>query len=226
MRANGLFRTILKTNQLLHAKFCPGRRFRVYARMSTSWRIARPGGAQRVPWHVWRTPWMDKRLGLSGLRRIGTEMDAMAKKKHAGTENLRAMRERQSAEDRPPALSHGINSFLAHGRLPDAVRERLDAFQSGVISDLGGADNVTMAQRTLVESSQLCFGVVLLGNAWIAQNGAVQPNGKPVYILNVLAAYLNTLRLNLMALGLERRTKTAQTLDDYIRSNNATAVNP
>jgi hypothetical protein len=153
---------------------------------------------------------------------IGTEMDAMAKKKHAGTENLREMRERQTAEDRPPALSHGINSFLAHGRLPDAVRERLDAFQSGMISDLGGADNVTQAQRTLVESSQMCFGVVLLGNAWIAENGVTQSNGKPQFILTILATFLNTLRLNLMALGLERRTKTAQTLDDYIRRNDAT----
>jgi hypothetical protein len=145
----------------------------------------------------------------------------MTKKRHAGTDNLAQMRDAQRAEDRPPALKHGINAFVMQGRLPDDIRERLDLFESGMVSDLGGNDNVTTAQRTLIESSRMCFGVVLLAGKWIAENGAVQPNGKPVYILNILAAYLNTLRLNLMALGLERRTKTAQTLDEYIRSNDA-----
>ena len=138
----------------------------------------------------------------------------MKNKRHAGTENLARMRERQRAEDRPPGLKHGINSFLMRGQLPDAVRKRLDAFETGMVTDLGG--DPTTGQQTLIESTRVCFGVILLAAVWIAENGAVRKSGRPHYILNILAAYLNTLRLNLMALGLERRTKTAQTLESVV----------
>jgi hypothetical protein len=137
----------------------------------------------------------------------------MTQEPHAGTENLARMRERQRTEDRPPALKHGINAFLAHGRLPDAIRDHLGAFESGLVCDLGGDDAITTGQRTLIQSTCICFGVVLLGGAWVAENGAVRKSGRPQPVLGMLAAYLNTLRLNLMALGLERRSKSAQTLD-------------
>jgi hypothetical protein len=143
--------------------------------------------------------------------------------KTAGIENLARMRERQRAEDRPPGLKHGIWAFQKYGRLPEEIAARLEDFETGMISDLGG--DVTTAQRTLIETSRMCFGVILLASQWIAENGAVRPGGKPQHILNLLGTYLNTLRLNLLALGLHRRTKSAHTLESIVSEYTTEATN-
>jgi hypothetical protein len=112
-------------------------------------------------------------------------------------------------------LKHGVFQFLNGGQPPESVAERVEAFKADLISDLGGAP--TAAQRALVDASGICLGVLLLGYAWVAEHGAVNSrSGKPARVLNVLASYMNTLRLNLLALGLERREKSVQTLESVL----------
>ncbi len=104
------------------------------------------------------------------------------------------------------------------------LAETLAAFESGLLSDLG--NEPTTAQRALVESTRTALGVCLLASAYLSQ-GSLDKFKRNRWIMSTLATYLNTLRLNLTTLGLERRTKSAMTLDAVLddiaqkRGNNA-----
>src|SRR6266404_1191527 len=123
-----------------------------------------------------------------------------------------------------PVLTHGAQSFLSTGNAPSQIAETLAAFESGLLSDLG--NEPTTAQRALVESTRTALGVCLLASAYLSQ-GSLDKFKRNRWIMSTLATYLNTLRLNLTTLGLERRTKSAMTLDAVLddiaqkRGNNA-----
>src|SRR6266404_9733599 len=132
---------------------------------------------------------------------------ARARSAAAGAANLAAYR---ASVNEKPALSHGVQSFLSTGNAPSQIAEKLAAFESGVLSDLGS--DPSTAQRALVESTRSALGVCLLASAYLSQGPLSQLKRKR-WLLQTLATYLNTMRLNLLALGLERRAKNAMTVD-------------
>lgn len=121
----------------------------------------------------------------------------------AGAANL--ARYRAECAQRP-ALKHGVASFINSGNLPAEIERRLSEFQAGLLSDLGG--EATTAQKTLIESTKICLGVCLLVSVKLSAGGVSKLQGNR-WVLGTLGSYLNTLRLNLQALGLERRAKQA-----------------
>lgn len=143
----------------------------------------------------------------------------MATKKQieTGTRNLR--RYRDEHPNFRPNLRHGIHSFLNGGNAPPAIQAELDAMEAGLIKDLGG--DLTMAQRVLIATARRALGVVMLGWAWIEQHGIVDRDGTPCGIIGMLASYMNSLRLSLLALGLERKPKSTKDLDAIIEEHSS-----
>src|SRR5580704_7331289 len=92
--------------------------------------------------------------------------------KQAGRANLLAFR----AEcDGRPALTHGIRSTIAAGRIPDGipgaseVAEQADAIIAQMVSDLGyeSVEDVPAAKRAILESQRLNLLVLGLANRFI-----------------------------------------------------------
>jgi hypothetical protein len=109
--------------------------------------------------------------------------------------------------------THGVVRFLRNGALSAEISNKLDEFEAGLLSDLGSEP--TSAQKALVESTRTSLGVVLLANAYLAQDGLSKLK-KNKWLLSVLATFVNTTRLNLQALGLERRATGVLTLDSVL----------
>lgn len=108
----------------------------------------------------------------------------------------------------------GISSFLNSGKLPAQIQERLDDFQSGLISDLGGDESVTTGQRALIQSARISLGVILLGFNYLFQEPSKLRKHR--WLLASLGSYQNSLRLTLTTLGLQRRAKQIESLDDVV----------
>lgn len=128
-----------------------------------------------------------------------------AKQVEAGTKNVLAFR------PAAPRQSHGVHTYLAGGPLPNALRESLEAWKRDLISDLG--NEPTAAELALVEAACIAKGVLLLGHQWMAKNGVIDRRGRPAQVLKVLSAYMNSMRLSLTTLGLERRVKRVNDLE-------------
>ena len=138
---------------------------------------------------------------------------ARARSAAAGAANLAKYRARLTSSLEQPRTTHGVQAFLTSGDAPAAITEKLDTFEAGLLADLGG--DPTTAQRGIIESARTALGVVLLAYSYLSQ-GSLSKFKRNRWILSTLATYLNTLRLNLTALGLGRRTKDALTLDSVL----------
>jgi hypothetical protein len=128
----------------------------------------------------------------------------------AGARNLAAYRARIAGS---PRETHGVVALLRGGNVSAEISNKLDAFEAGLLSDLGG--DPTTAQRGLIDGTRTALGVCLLASAYLGQ-GSLSKFKRNRWVLSTLATYLNTLRLNLQTLGLERRTKDAMTLDSVL----------
>jgi hypothetical protein len=126
----------------------------------------------------------------------------------AGRQNLIAFNKSRGGR---PAAKHGIHSFVAGAPLSDALRSSLEAWKADLISDLG--NEPTAAERALVDSACIARGVLLLGHEWMARNGVIDRRGRPAQVLKVLSCYMNSMRLCLTTLGLERRVKRVNDLE-------------
>ena len=124
----------------------------------------------------------------------------------AGAANLAAWRAANP-------VTHGVVAYLSGGHVQEAITAKLDEFQAGLLSDLGSEP--TAAQRALVEATRSSLGVVVLANTYLAQDG-IRKLKKNKWLLSVLATFINTTRLNLQALGLERRASGVLTLDSVL----------
>lgn len=76
-----------------------------------------------------------------------------------------------------------------------------------------------MTQKALIANARRCLAVTTLCWRWIEERGLVEENGDVNPVARVLATYANALRLNLVALGLDRRGKAVSTLDEIIREH-------
>jgi hypothetical protein len=137
----------------------------------------------------------------------------------AGRKNLIQFRAGQQ-----PNLKHGIHAFVAGAPLSDTLRASLEAWKADLISDLG--NEPTAAERALVDSACIARGVLLLGHEWMARNGVIDRRGRPAQVLKVLSCYMNSMRLCLTTLGLERRVKRVNDLESIAVEYAAKAAAP
>jgi hypothetical protein len=133
----------------------------------------------------------------------------------AGARNLALYR---ASVTKSARQTHGVVSYLQGRNPPAEIASKLDSFESGLLSDLG--HEPTTAQRALIESTRVSLGVVLLASSYLSQ-GSVSQLKRNRWLLQALGTFLNTTRLNLLALGLERRAKEVLTLDDVVRDISA-----
>ncbi len=133
--------------------------------------------------------------------------ESRARAAKAGAANLAAYR---ASVNGKPALTHGVQSFLNGGSAPSEITDKLAAYEAGLLSDLGNEPST--AQRALVETTCTALRVYLLARSYLLQGPPSQLKKKR-WVFQTLATYLNTTRLNLLALGLERRAKDLLTVD-------------
>ncbi len=115
---------------------------------------------------------------------------------------------------RPPI--HGAWTIVRRGELPERRRDLravLEAFRAGLIHDRGPLeDDLTAAQLTLINETVTVLGVLRCIGEHVAQAGVFKGGVINPALSTMYLAYQNTLRLNLMALGLNKR-KASDALD-------------
>jgi hypothetical protein len=125
----------------------------------------------------------------------------------AGTRNLLSFR------PAAPAKTHGVHSFIATGELPAVegvheVEKEVSEIVAGVVSDLGGAEAITSAQKVILAGLRVSLTVQGLAELHLRRVGVVdRQTKKATALLGILATYINSARLSATALGLERRAR-------------------
>jgi len=135
--------------------------------------------------------------------------------------------ERLGKAGKPGHITHGIHSWLRSGKVNPSVRGHrriqryLREIKSDLIRDLGGPENLTAAKEVLVEATIQAYGVLLLAGAYTQRYSILDPVRARRGILELqpvlghqYIAFLNCIRQNLMALGLDKR-KTEEVLTPY-----------
>src|SRR6266851_9272388 len=84
----------------------------------------------------------------------------------AGRENLKRF---NASRNGKPNVKHGIQSFIATGAAPTTIETRLDAFEEGLVKDLGGSPSTS--EIALIQSARTCLGVCLMADAYVQQGG-------------------------------------------------------
>jgi hypothetical protein len=135
---------------------------------------------------------------------------------------------KKTALERP---SHGVYSWLRTGKVNPSIRGHrriqryLREIKADLIKDLGGPENLTAAKEVLVEATIQAYGVLLLATAYTARYSILDPvqarrgilSAQPI-LSHQFVAFMNTIRQNLMALGLDKRKgDDALTIQDVIR---------
>jgi hypothetical protein len=147
-----------------------------------------------------------------------------AKQRAASVRNMKEFR--KSIGGRATHQTHGISLVInSNGKelpaIPDAaeIRETVQRLLDATIVDLGGEPEITGTQRAILESQRLALTVLALGARHLAAEGIVdRKSRKPQGLLAVLGVYMNGVRLNSLALGLERKAKFAGTLESHLQS--------
>jgi hypothetical protein len=136
---------------------------------------------------------------------------ATEKQRTAGINNLKRF---NASRNGKPNMRHGIQSFIATGAAPTAFEQRLDAFEEGLVKDLGGSPSTS--EIALIQSARTCLGVCLMADAYVQQGGLANFR-KNRWVLTVTATYSNTLRLNLQALGVKSSVDATRLVDDLAK---------
>jgi hypothetical protein len=133
---------------------------------------------------------------------------ATDKQRTAGINNLKRF---NASRNNKPNMKHGIKSFIATGAAPTAIEKRLDAVEHGLIQDLGGKP--TTAQICLIQALRTCLGIVWMTHDYI-QKGGLGNFRNSRWIMEICAAYSNSIRLHLQALDVSWSGKDANNLAD------------
>ena len=113
---------------------------------------------------------------------------------------------------------HGIHFWLRTGRINPSIRgyKKLQQYLKDIENDLiecqGGQEKLTAAQEILIKSTIEAYGVILLASVYCKRDGILRPDKakegvvelQPV-LSNQFLAFMNTIRQNLLALGLDRK---------------------
>ncbi len=147
------------------------------------------------------------------------ERAAKERQSQAGRRNIT---EFNASRNGRPALAHGIHTVVNSGgaELPDLpgareAAERVDARLAEYISDLGGPEQVTAGQRTILAALRVTLLVLELSARYLIENGLLDSKGRPHGLVAVVNSYGNSARLHSLALGLARKSRdvTPPTLD-------------
>lgn len=139
----------------------------------------------------------------------------------------------QAAEKtrKPGQITHGVHTWLRTGKINPSIRgfKRIQKYlrdvEKDLIADLGGPENITVAQELLIKSTIQAQGVLLLAGAFSQKYSILRPDMAKRGILELqpvlgkqFCAFLNTIRQNLIVLGLERKAGEPEaSLADIIR---------
>ncbi len=115
---------------------------------------------------------------------------------------------------RPPV--HGGYSYLTRGELPERrrwLRAYLAEARCGLVRDLGPLEqDLTTAQRILIDRAVTKLGVLRVIEEHARETGIFKGGELDPALRDFYLAYTNSLRLELQALGIDKR-KSAECLD-------------
>ena len=113
--------------------------------------------------------------------------------------------------------THGVRAFETKGQLPDAFRQTVDEFRQAVITDRGGASELTTLEAAYIRRLSEIEAVARLLAADLASRGLTMPRGR---VRSTFSRWLECLdRWDRLAqrVGTERRAKAVATsLRDYL----------
>jgi len=105
--------------------------------------------------------------------------------------------------------SHGGYSFLTRGELPESrayIELYLTQVREGLIRDIGSVEeNLTTAQLILIDRTVSILGVLRCIEEHVKDNGVMQGETLSTSLRQAYLAYNNSVRLNLVVLGVEKR---------------------
>ena len=151
--------------------------------------------------------------------------DRTAAKERQAQAGRRNITEFNASRNGRPAVTHGIHTVVNSGgaELPDIpgareAAERVDTRLSEYISDLGGPEQITAGQRTILTALRVTLLVLELAARYLIENGLLDSKGRPHGLVQVVNSYGNSARLHAVALGLDRVSKnvTPITLDSAL----------
>jgi len=113
---------------------------------------------------------------------------------------------------------HGIYFWLKMGRVNPSIRgyKKLQRYLEDMERDLidlqGGPEKLTAAKEILIKATIEAYGVLLLASIYCKRDGILRPDLLKKGIVELqpvlgrqFLAFLNTLRQNLLALGLDKK---------------------
>ena len=111
--------------------------------------------------------------------------------------------------------SHGAYSYLVKGTLPEnrtKILKYLMAVRQGLVQDLGPTENdLTVAKLILVDRVVTKLGVLRLIEEFVLETTVLEGNELVPCLRASYLAYCNSVRLDLQALGLEKKTEAILT---------------
>lgn len=112
-------------------------------------------------------------------------------------------------------VKHGITTWLRTGRLNPSIRghKKLERYLIELEKDLiKQVGELTPAKEILIKSTLEAFGVFILASVYCKKHGVLRPDCLSQGVIELqpvlgkqFLAFLNTLRQNLVALGLDRQ---------------------
>ena len=115
-------------------------------------------------------------------------------------------------------VKHGIDFWIRTGKVNPSIRghrklqQYLEKIEAELIEDQGGPGELTAAKEILIKSVIEAYGVILLASMYCSKEGILRPDKAKEGIVELqpvmgsqLLAFMNTIRQNLLALGLDRR---------------------
>lgn len=108
-----------------------------------------------------------------------------------------------------------------------ALSQSLAKYRAELLSSLGGAENLSAMETTIVEMCAKDWLLVQTIDAYILQTGAFNKKRRQAYALTVQRMQIaDSLTRRLQALGLQRRAKPVLSLSDYLANGKPTKQNP
>jgi hypothetical protein len=105
---------------------------------------------------------------------------------------------------------------------PSDIHQHAEAFTAGVISDLGGASELTTLENSYVRKLGDIDVTIRLLTHDIATNGLLTPGGRVRDVYDKLLSGLAAFDRYAQRVGLERRSKRVQSVADIIAEHEAT----
>ena len=130
----------------------------------------------------------------------------------------RTKKKGKSKRGRPS--KHGGYSLLVKGELPENrkyIRRYLTSVREGLIQDLGPTEvDLTTAQIVLIDRVVTKLGVIRCIEEYIRENTVMTGDRLSTSLRESYLAYNNSIRLDLQALGIDKKQSETLDLHEYI----------